>query len=140
VLFYFLVTFIDIITMKESNCPSCHRDLIKPGVEKNEQHLNIDYNFDQQMSLSKSKCWYWNNCLHFLKRSVPLFFNAVWPWDGLWKRPAFNVELQQHVFQLKCHYYILIGVYMKHGLDYMIGSCRADGAMTLSKMTFNIIR
>jgi hypothetical protein len=24
------------------------------------------------MSLSKSKCWYSNNCLHFLKRAVPL--------------------------------------------------------------------
>jgi hypothetical protein len=35
---------------------------------KNEQHLNIDYNFDQPMSLSKSKCLYSNNCLHFLKR------------------------------------------------------------------------
>jgi hypothetical protein len=24
------------------------------------------------MSLSKSKCWYSNDCLHFLKRTVPL--------------------------------------------------------------------
>jgi hypothetical protein len=24
------------------------------------------------MSLSKSKCWYSNNCLHFLKCAVPL--------------------------------------------------------------------
>jgi hypothetical protein len=24
------------------------------------------------MSLSKSKCWYSNNCLHFIKRGVPL--------------------------------------------------------------------
>ncbi len=24
------------------------------------------------MSLSKSKCWYLNNCLHFLNRTVPL--------------------------------------------------------------------
>ena len=38
---------------------------------KNEQHLNIDYNFDHQLSLSKSKCWYSNSCLHFLKRAVP---------------------------------------------------------------------
>jgi len=34
----------------------CHRCLINTGVEKNEQHLNIDSNFDHQMSLSKSKC------------------------------------------------------------------------------------
>jgi hypothetical protein len=38
----------------------------------NEQHLNIDKIFDHQMSLSKSKCWYSNNCLHFVKRAVPL--------------------------------------------------------------------
>jgi hypothetical protein len=25
------------------------------------------------MSLSKSKCWYLNNCLHFLKCTVPLW-------------------------------------------------------------------
>ncbi len=37
-----------------------------------ELQLNIDYNFDHQMSLSKSKCWYSNNCLHFLKCVVPL--------------------------------------------------------------------
>jgi hypothetical protein len=24
------------------------------------------------MYLSKSKCWYSNNCLHFLKRAVPI--------------------------------------------------------------------
>ncbi len=30
------------------------------------------------MSLSKSKCWYSNNCLHFLKRSVPLQWSPAW--------------------------------------------------------------
>jgi len=50
---------------------SCHIYLIKTGV-KNEQHFNMDYNFDHQMSPSKSKCWYSNNCLQFLKRAVPL--------------------------------------------------------------------
>ncbi len=34
---------------------SFHRCLLKTGV-KNELHLNIDLNFDHQMSLSKSKC------------------------------------------------------------------------------------
>ncbi len=38
---------------------------------KNEQHLNMDQNFDHQMSPIKSKCWYSYNCLHFLKRVVP---------------------------------------------------------------------
>jgi hypothetical protein len=40
---------------------SCHKCLIKTGVEKNEKLLNRDYNFDHQMSPSKSKCWYSNN-------------------------------------------------------------------------------
>jgi hypothetical protein len=31
----------------------------------------MHYNFDRQMSLIKSKCWYSNNCLLFLKRAVP---------------------------------------------------------------------
>ncbi len=35
---------------------SCHRCLIKTGVEKMNQHLNMDYDFDHQLSLSKSKC------------------------------------------------------------------------------------
>jgi hypothetical protein len=51
---------------------SCHRCLTNTGVEKNEQQLNIDSNFDNQVSLSKSKCGYSNNCLHFFKRVVPL--------------------------------------------------------------------
>ncbi len=42
---------------------SCHRCLLKTVVETNEQHLNVDYNFDHQMSLN---CWYSNSCLHFL--------------------------------------------------------------------------
>jgi hypothetical protein len=41
-------------------------------VLKIEQHLNIDYIFDHQMSLCKGKCWYSNNCLQFLKHAVPL--------------------------------------------------------------------
>ncbi len=28
------------------------------------------------MSLSKSKCWYSNNCLHFLKCAVPLYHSG----------------------------------------------------------------
>ncbi len=51
---------------------TCQRCLINTGVEKNEQHLNIDQNFDHQMSLSQSKCWYSNNCLHLLKCAVLL--------------------------------------------------------------------
>ncbi len=31
---------------------------------KNEQYLNMDKNFDHQMSLSKSKCLYSYSCLH----------------------------------------------------------------------------
>jgi hypothetical protein len=32
----------------------------------------MDCNFDHQMYLSESKCWFSNNCSHFLKRAVPL--------------------------------------------------------------------
>jgi hypothetical protein len=32
---------------------------------KHELHSYIDLNFDHQMSLSSSKCWLSNNCLHF---------------------------------------------------------------------------
>jgi hypothetical protein len=40
------------------------------------------------MSLSKSKYWYSNNCLHSLKHSVPLYVDATveisqeWPMGG----------------------------------------------------------
>jgi hypothetical protein len=51
---------------------SFHQYLINTGVEKNKQQLNIYYNFNHQMSLSKSKIWYSNNFLHFSKRAVPL--------------------------------------------------------------------
>ncbi len=40
---------------------SCHRCLINTGVEK----------------LSKSKCWYLNNWIHFLKRAVPLRLTCI---------------------------------------------------------------
>jgi hypothetical protein len=42
--------------MHENNCLSCHRCLINKGVEKNEQHLSNDLDFDHQIYLSKSKC------------------------------------------------------------------------------------
>ncbi len=38
------------------------------------------------MSLSKSKCWYSNNCLHFLKCAIPFSAmgkNSMQRWDGL---------------------------------------------------------
>jgi hypothetical protein len=34
--------------------------------------MNIDSNFDHQMSTNKSKCLYSNNSLQFLQRAVPL--------------------------------------------------------------------
>jgi hypothetical protein len=30
------------------------------------------------MSLSKSKCWYSNNCVHFLNHAVPLYLYSCW--------------------------------------------------------------
>jgi len=46
-------------------------------VFKNEQNLNVDYNFDHQMYLSKSKCLFSNNCLRFSKHAVPLILRKV---------------------------------------------------------------
>ncbi len=43
----------------------------------------MDSNFDHQMYLSKSKCWYSNNCLHFLKCAVPLKLIYL-----LWLKPV----------------------------------------------------
>ncbi len=39
----------------------CHRCLNNSGVEKMNKILNIDQNFDHQMSLSKMRYWYSNN-------------------------------------------------------------------------------
>ncbi len=42
---------------------------------KNEQHLDIDFNFYLQVYLSKTKCRYSNNCLHFFKaRCIHCFY------------------------------------------------------------------
>jgi hypothetical protein len=46
--------------MQEKTALSCHRCLMNTGVEKNEQLLIVENNFDPQMSLSKNKCWYSN--------------------------------------------------------------------------------
>jgi len=49
---------------------------------KNELHINKYLNFDHQMSLSKSKCWYSNYCLHFSKHVVPLVFQVPVSLEG----------------------------------------------------------
>jgi hypothetical protein len=50
---------------------SCRKCIINNDAVKM-NNIYIDYNFDHQMSLSMSKCWYSNNCLYFLRCSVPL--------------------------------------------------------------------
>ncbi len=57
--------------MQENSCLKLPRISNQLWCFKNEQHLKMDYNFDHQKSLSKSKCLYSNNCLHFWKRAVP---------------------------------------------------------------------
>jgi len=52
---------------------------------KNELPLNIDWDFDHQMSLSKSKCWYSRNCLHFFKACFPLTFDQMTQYQTLVK-------------------------------------------------------
>jgi hypothetical protein len=53
------------IHMQDNNCLRLPQMSNKHWCWKNEQYLNIDFNFDHQMSLSKSKWLYSNNCLHF---------------------------------------------------------------------------
>jgi len=83
---------------------NCHRHLSNTGVEKNKLHLNIDLNFDHQMSLSKSKCWYWNNCLQFLKCAVSLMVTLLnrtfSPTDCIikfWQNDIQPIDLWQNV-------------------------------------------
>ncbi len=52
------------------------------------------------MSLSKSKCWYTNNCLHFLKRAVPLIksieeIGIQHPGSNGWTKQQFQLAYQQ---------------------------------------------
>ncbi len=58
--------------MQENSCLKLSQISNQLWCLKNEQHLNMDQNFDHQMSLSKNKCLYSNYCLHFLKRAAPL--------------------------------------------------------------------
>ncbi len=60
-------------TMQENSCLKLPQISNQLCCLKNEQHFNTDQNFDHQMSLSKSKCLYSNNCLRFLKHAVPLY-------------------------------------------------------------------
>ncbi len=48
------------------------------------------------MSLSKSKCWYLNNCLQFLKRAVPLFHISFQARLGA-TQPAIDRNVRQGV-------------------------------------------
>ncbi len=59
--------------MQEKSCLKLPQISNQLWCLKNEQHLNMDSNFDPQMSLSKSKCLYSNNCLCFLKHVVPSY-------------------------------------------------------------------
>ncbi len=64
--------------MQENSCLKLPQISNQLWCLKNEQHLNninMDQNFEHQMSLSKSKCLYSNNCLCFLKCAVPLRLN-----------------------------------------------------------------
>ncbi len=89
---------------------------------KNEQHLNTDQNFDHQMSLSKSKCWYSNKCLKvhrsidasvekcqfvsfflsFLSKSVFLFLKFCCPCNSFHQRePLIHNQLTiQHFLMM----------------------------------------
>ncbi len=55
--------------MHEKNCLMLPQMSNDHCCGKNEQRLNINEDFDNQMSPSKDKCCYSNICLHFLKRN-----------------------------------------------------------------------
>ncbi len=67
---------------------------------KNELNLNIDQSFDHQMSLSKSKCWYSNNCLHFLKCAVPFVTLASKNCNTVLEAPSLMHEIVRNTVQL----------------------------------------
>jgi hypothetical protein len=56
------------------------------------------------MSLSKSKYWYSNNCLHFLKNTVPLSQLLI----ANCTTTIWNCYEQAAVFGLHCHFHNLI--------------------------------
>ncbi len=66
-------------SMQENNCLKLSQISNQLWFRKYEQHLVIEYNFYRQMSLSKSKCWYSNHCLHFLKQAVPFSHTFLAP-------------------------------------------------------------
>jgi hypothetical protein len=49
------------------------------------------------MSISKGKCWYSNNCLHFLKRAVPLIIGKDMELTRLLIDPCCLPSLQEIV-------------------------------------------
>ncbi len=57
---------------RKTTVKSCHRCLINTGVEKMNSIQIYFITLTHQMSLSKSKFVYSNNCLHFSKCIVPL--------------------------------------------------------------------
>ncbi len=69
--------------MQENSCLKLPQMSNEHWCWNNEQNLNIDLNLDHQMSLSKSKCWYSNKCIHFLKRAVPLHTTHHLKWKIL---------------------------------------------------------
>ncbi len=99
--------------MHENNCHKC---LINTGVEK-WTTLHIDQNFDHEMSLSNSKCWYSNNCLHFLKHAVP-FRNS----DVIIKSKEANHDVTIRQLEVRSwrHKYLLIFISWRHKNTFLI--------------------
>ncbi len=84
--------------MQENNCLKLSQMSNSHWCWKNEQHLNIALNFGHQIFLGKSKCWYSNNSLHFLKHTVPLsIFIYLYLTVVIFTTPG----LIRHLWQLK---------------------------------------
>ncbi len=70
-LFIITLYFRHFWTVINKNEHSCSEDIILLSLCKIRQSLMVLF-ITHQMFLSKSKCWYSNNCLHFSKCAVPL--------------------------------------------------------------------
>ncbi len=54
--------------------------------------------FKHQMSLSKSKCWYSNDCLHFLKCAVPLGICGIeLEWKLLFSSKTRDIKIEDRL-------------------------------------------
>ncbi len=76
------------------------------------------------MPLSKSKCWYSNNCLHFLKRAVPLFNFPAMFYYKYYLFDFLTDLILSHLFLLLAHFFAIFATFFRdveiYALDHYI--------------------